>query len=166
MFDYQIQLASAIYDVPISWIQAVIQTESSWNPYAYRYEPKINDASYGLMQLLTSTARGLGYGGTPDGLFDPDVNVDLGTRLLAQLRGRFGNDFTRVYSAYNSGSPDKWLTSSQVAAHVAVALQNLEQYTLEVVSDVAETVQQNQGGAAAVFVLGLALLSLRNKRRR
>jgi len=113
-----IDSAALRYGVPVSWIQAVIMTESSGNPTAYRAEPQINDASYGLMQLLMKTARGLGYTGDQNGLFDPATNIDLGARLLADLRRRYGTDFDRIYSAYNSGSPSKYLTSTQVATHV------------------------------------------------
>lgn len=116
---------AAAWSVPESWIRAIIQTESGGDAYAYRAEPQISDASYGLMQLLYSTARGLGYSGQPDGLYDPETNVYYGTKLLSQLRGKYGADPSRVYSAYNSGSPDKYRTSSQVAANVNRFIVNL-----------------------------------------
>jgi len=129
MFDEFISQASQAYNVPESWIRAVIETESSWNPNAYRYESKIKDASYGLMQLLGKTAIGLGFkGDVYNGLYDPETNIDLGTRDLAQLRAIHGDDFRRVYSAYNSGDPDLWETSAQVAAHVANAVANLAKW--------------------------------------
>lgn len=117
--------------VPVVWINAVILTESNGNPTAFRSEPKINDASYGLMQLLYSTAKALGYSGTSEGLYTPDVNIRLGAKLLGELRGRYGDDFARVYSAYNSGSPDKYKTNTQVAANVARALGNLARVEAE-----------------------------------
>ena len=126
MYDAIIHAQAVEFDVPVAWIKAVIQTESSWNPKAYRAEPQINDASYGLMQLLYRTARGLGYDGTPEGLYDPAINIALGAKLLGDLRVRYGDDFRRVYSAYNSGRPDLWETSSQVGTNVARALVNLE----------------------------------------
>lgn len=128
VFDDLIAAAASKYLVPIPWIQAWIQTESSFNPQAYRAEPQIQDASYGLMQLLYRTAQGLGYDGEPAGLFDPSVNIDLGTKLIAQLRAAYGDDVQRVYSAYNSGKPDAYLTSSQVAANVNRLLGNLERF--------------------------------------
>jgi len=123
--------------VPESWISAVIETESSWNPGAYRAEPQINDGSYGLMQILVKTARGLGYTGDPDGLWDPATNIDLGTKLLNELRGRYGEDFRRVYSAYNSGKPDLWQTSTQVGANVKRAVDNLTKWVSAGVSEFA-----------------------------
>lgn len=129
MWETEITEASERYRVPESWIRAVIETESSWNPNAYRYEDKINDASYGLMQILGKTAIGLGFDGDVYyDLYDPAVNIDLGTRDLAQLIRSYGPDFTRVYSAYNSGNPDLWQTSKEVAAHVGNAIANLDKY--------------------------------------
>jgi soluble lytic murein transglycosylase-like protein len=117
-YNLLISIASKKYAVPSAWIKAVIATESSFNPNAYREEPKINDASRGLMQILLRTARGLGFTGVPVQLFEPDINIDLGTKLLAELRTRCGTNFDRVYSAYNSGGCDTFLTSAQVARNV------------------------------------------------
>lgn len=130
MWDQEIAEASQRYQVPESWIRAVIETESSWNPNAYRYEEKIKDASYGLMQILGKTAIGLGFDGDVyHDLYDPATNIDLGTRDLAQLIRSYGTDFRQVYSAYNSGNPNLWQTSQEVAAHVANAIENLQKWT-------------------------------------
>jgi soluble lytic murein transglycosylase-like protein len=130
MYEDLIAQASAFYSVPVEWIQAVIETESSWNPNAYRYEAKIKDASYGLMQVLGKTAVGLGFeGDVNNDLYDPATNIDLGAHDLAQLRKSYGDDFRRVYSAYNSGKPDLWETSAEVGANVERALANLAKWT-------------------------------------
>src|SRR5438034_7663401 len=99
MYDQFITASALQYQVPEAWIRAVIQTESSWNPSAH---PSPNDG-YGLMQVLRTTAIALGYTGVPEGLFDPQINIDLGTKLLAELRSTYGENAARVYSAYNSG---------------------------------------------------------------
>lgn len=130
MYEAEISQAAERYNVPEAWIRAVIQTESSWNPNAYRYEERLKDASYGLMQLLGRTAIGLGFeGDVYHDLYDPALNIDLGTKDLAELRRAYGTDFRRVYSAYNSGNPDLWQTSKEVATHVATALANLERWS-------------------------------------
>lgn len=134
MYESFIQTTAQQYGVPATWIQAVIQTESSWNPTAYRPEPAINDASYGLGQFLLKTAQSLGYAGTPDGLYDPATNIDLIGHYLRDIRRTVGDDFQRAYSMYNSGNPDAWLTSSQVAANVARAVQALTKWTNAAVS--------------------------------
>jgi LPXTG-motif cell wall-anchored protein len=127
-YDAIIAEAAARYDVPESWIKAVIGVESDFNAAAYRAEPAINDASYGLMQLLYRTAALLGYDGDPEGLFDPETNIMLGAKYLGQLRSQFGDDFRAVYSAYNSGSADKYKTSSVVAQHVSNAMAWLQKF--------------------------------------
>src|SRR5436190_17055569 len=142
MLEEIISTAAYWYDVPVPWIRAVIDVESGWNATAYRFEAKINDASYGLMQLLYRTAQGLGFTGQPEDLYDPAVNIDLGARLLGQLRARYGDDFRRVYSAYNSGRPDLWETSAQVAANVARALKALAKYLTQAAPDLIGTVEQ------------------------
>jgi soluble lytic murein transglycosylase-like protein len=153
VFDDFIYSAAARYDVPVPWIQTVIEAESSFNPRAFRAEPQINDASYGLMQLLTSTARGdLGYTGSNDGLFDPETNINLGTRYLAQLRARWGDDLRAVYSAYNSGNGNNYKTNPQVAANVQRVLNILTKYTTAAVENVT--------GAATNFPEATALAAL------
>lgn len=126
MYDDIIAKYANVYNVPEPWIRAFIQTESSFNPMAYRAEPQINDASYGLMQLLYKTAVGLGFTGAPESLYDPDTNINLGVKLMAQLRARYGDDIQAVYSAYNSGSGTAYLSNSSVAQHVANMLKNFE----------------------------------------
>jgi soluble lytic murein transglycosylase-like protein len=123
MFDDIIRKYSTRYNVPELWIRAVIQTESSWNPTAFR-STSPRDTSYGLMQLTIPTATALGYSGDPEGLFAPDTNIQLGTLLLSQLRTSYGDDVSAIYSAYNSGSPTKYLSSSQVATNVAHFIAN------------------------------------------
>lgn len=114
MFEALIQQMSVLWQVPAEWIRAVMMAESSGDPD--NYNP--GDPSYGLMGMMLKTARGLGYSGSAEGLFDPETNLYLGSKLLAQLRDRYGDDLRRVYSAYNSGNPDLWQTSAQVAANV------------------------------------------------
>jgi soluble lytic murein transglycosylase-like protein len=152
MWEAEITAASQRYQVPEEWIRAVIETESSWNPNAYRYEAKIKDASYGLMQVLGKTAVGLGFtGDIYNDLYDPETNIDLGTEDLAQLRHSYGNDFQRVYSAYNSGNPDLWQTSQEVAANVERAVANLAKWT---------TAEPSGAGILVLLIaLGVWLLS-------
>lgn len=65
------------YDVDPQLIFATIMTESEGNPYAYRYERHINDASFGLGQILYSTALGMGFTGTPEEMYRPEISIDL-----------------------------------------------------------------------------------------
>ena len=78
------------------------------------------------MQVLFKTAVALGFNGQPEDLFDPEISVEYGAKLLNQNINRFGMDFQKVYSAYNSGSPTAYLTSSQVSRNVQRAVSYLE----------------------------------------
>lgn len=127
-FDTIILQASDMYNVPFLWIKAFIGTESSFNPNAVRQEPTIADASRGLMQMLERTARGLGLEGPIDQLFDPAVSIFYGTKLMRELIDSYGTDFRRIYSAYNSGEPDTYLTSEKVAGNVQRAEEWLEKF--------------------------------------
>lgn len=98
-----IRTASEQWNVPISLIKGIIAKESSFNPNSYKSETRINDASWGLMQLLYKTAKNLGYTGSPEGLKDPQVSIFYGTKLLAaNLRQAKGNIEVAI-SAYNAG---------------------------------------------------------------
>lgn len=115
MFESQIEASASTWDVLPTWIQAVIDVESDWNPEAYN----VNDpgGAYGLMQITGATA-GL-YGVTDlNSLFDPAINIDLGSHILHDLIASYGSDPRNVYSAYNSGDPEKWKTNGTVAANV------------------------------------------------
>lgn len=148
MFDGSIARYAALWNVPEAWIRAVIEVESSWDPEAYN--PSDPTGAWGLMQLLYRTAQGLGYDGAPEGLFDPDTNIYYGAKLLGQLRIQYGDDFRRIYSAYNSGNPDKWESSSEVYGNVMRALEALGRF-LE--SPVTQTAGIGLLVALAAFLL-------------
>ena len=62
----------------------------------------------GLMQVMPATGEGLaraaGIGGwDPDLLFQPEINVHLGTRFLAAQMRAYNGNLPRVFSAYNAG---------------------------------------------------------------
>ena len=150
MFDEEIAGASSRYVVPPEWIKAVIQVESNWDPNAVNLSDP-GGGAWGLMQLLLTTARGLGYTGTAQGLLDPAMNIEYGTRLLAQLKTQYGTDFRRIYSAYNSGNPDLWQTSTEVYANVMEAMDALQLY-----------ISQNPGVSIGIgLVVLVAILAFR-----
>jgi len=135
-FDRDILRASSKYAVPVEVIKAVIAQESGFNPTAYRAEPKIGDASRGLMQVLERTARGLGMTGSTEQLFNPPINIDLGARLLAEniraARPTRGATILEVaLSAYNAGfSTERPGDAKRTAAGAIV---NYESYVAPVV---------------------------------
>ncbi len=127
MFEDFIRASAQQWNVPEAWIGAVIQAESSWNPNAWNQSDP--GGSRGLMQISGPTATAYGVL-NPQALFDPALNIDVGTHLLHDLRSSYGDDLRRVYSAYNSGKPDLYLTSSQVANNVERVLAALSDWTV------------------------------------
>ncbi len=165
MFDELIDKSSVDYFVPADWIRAVIDVESNWDTFAYRAEPRINDASYGLMQLLNTTARSLGFTGQPEELYKPEINIPLGAQLLGQLRSKYGDDFRRIYSAYNSGSPDKWMTSSEVAKNTQRALDALERWVMKTAEEIVAVTPAVQTPALVALLVLILMWAWGGKRR-
>jgi soluble lytic murein transglycosylase-like protein len=99
-----VQAAADKWGVPTALLMAHIKQESAWNEKAFRDEPQISDFSVGLMQLLTGTARTLDPSVTPDQLYDPSVNVDLGAKLIAKNLTRYSGDLKSSIASFNSGS--------------------------------------------------------------
>ena len=101
------------YNVSPSLILGVIRTESSFNPHAVSGVP-----AYGLMQLVPSSGGREAYrkaknedaAPSPDFLFDPDNNIELGAAYLSvltydqldRIADRTSRDYC-VISAYNTG---------------------------------------------------------------
>lgn len=103
-----IRESGAKYDIDPNLIFATIMIESGGNPRAIRHEPRIKDASYGLGQILYGTARGLGYRGTAEGLYDPATNIDLIARYHRRNLTTYGHlTAQQLTTAYNTGSPYK-----------------------------------------------------------
>lgn len=88
---------------------AFVEVESGFNPFAYRFEPHLNEASYGLMQVLASTARDMGLQGSPERMYDPAVSLRVGIDYAKWahdfLARRLGRDPTETewVGAYNAG---------------------------------------------------------------
>jgi soluble lytic murein transglycosylase-like protein len=77
-------------------VHAVIAAESGYNPRAV--SPK---GAIGLMQVMPATAADYGIASVDD-LFDPKTNVDVGTRHLKRLLGKYGS-IRQAVAAYNAG---------------------------------------------------------------
>lgn len=112
--------ASDRYNLPESLILGIIETESSFNPYAVSHAN-----AYGLMQVIPSTAgadvfqKVLKKPGKPSRqyLFNAQNNITVGSAYLKILRDRYlkgihhpTSQLYCIISAYNSGAGNVFKT--------------------------------------------------------
>ena len=86
--------ASATFHLDPDLVNSVIHAESGFNAHAV--SPK---GARGLMQLMPGTANQLGVGD----VFDPQANVEGGSRYLRELLERYNFDLVKALAAYNAG---------------------------------------------------------------
>jgi soluble lytic murein transglycosylase-like protein len=105
---------------------AVVEQESSWNPWAMRYEPafftkyvaplytnnKVSASeayargfSWGLMQVMGQVARETGFEAVfLSVLCDPEQGLAIGCKVLRRKFDAAGGDATRALLAWNGGA--------------------------------------------------------------
>ena len=116
-------------NVPATIIAALVQTESSGNRFAIKFEPgykylfktrenaqdnKITEAtetvmqmtSFGLTQIMGAVARELGLKGTIFQLLEPETNLTYCAKLLKRLAKKY-TQRDDLIAAYNAGSAIK-----------------------------------------------------------
>jgi soluble lytic murein transglycosylase-like protein len=92
--DEVVKAASGTYRLDPDLVNSVIRAESGFNVRAV--SPK---GAQGLMQLMPQTASQLGVRNA----FDPQANVEGGTRYLRELLERYNFDLIKALAAYNAG---------------------------------------------------------------
>lgn len=104
------------YGVDPALIYAVIKNESNFNPKAVS-----RIGAEGLMQLTPETfswaqskKAGEKRSLTQNDLYDPEINIEYGTVVLAQLLGEFKQEGTSL-AAYHAGRTNvkRWLVNSK-----------------------------------------------------
>lgn len=119
----ELHVAAKRHNLDPDLVRAVIQQESAGNTAAYRYEkgfwlkymaakpewrtenPQRVSASYGLMQVMYSTARELGLpvADPPETLFLPAKGLEYGCRVLAERLAWAKGDVRKALAGYNGG---------------------------------------------------------------
>ncbi|ADL08388.1 lytic transglycosylase domain-containing protein [Thermosediminibacter oceani] len=94
---------AAEYEVDPYLVAAVIKVESNFSPTAV--SPK---GAIGLMQLMPETARWaadqMGVRNFNGDLFNPELNIRIGTWYLSMLIKEFDGDTNMALAAYNGGT--------------------------------------------------------------
>ena len=93
-FDPIIREAARLYQLPETFIRAVMKVESNFNP-----DVVSKAGAMGLMQLMPATARSMGV----ENPFSPRQNILGGARYLRLLANRFNGDLILTVAAYNAG---------------------------------------------------------------
>lgn len=93
-FGQMIRDTAQKYSVDSDLVFSVIAAESNFNPKAVSRR-----GARGLMQLLPATASRLGV----RDIFDPQQNIDAGTRYLRELLRQYQGDLALTLAAYNAG---------------------------------------------------------------
>lgn len=93
-FDPIIERYARQYGVDATFVRAVIQVESDFNPAVVSHK-----GARGLMQLMPATAARFGV----TAVHDPEQNIHGGVRYLSYLLRLFNDDLPRVLAGYNAG---------------------------------------------------------------
>ena len=86
--------ASETYGVDINLLKAIAKQESNFNPSATS-----SAGAIGVMQLMPSTAKGLGV----TNAYDAQQNIMGGAKLMAQNLKKYNGDVSLALAAYNAG---------------------------------------------------------------
>ena len=109
-FAEQVDSAATKFAIPQELIWSVIKKESAFESKVISYAN-----AYGLMQLLPGTASqvapqvGIPFNSTEQ-LFDPEINIEMGTYYLSSLLLRYDNNYVMALAGYNAGPHrvDRW----------------------------------------------------------
>ena len=116
-----IDIIAPQYELPLDLVKAICQVESSWDRWAFRYEPGykylVGDklrmtnterfgqmCSWGLMQVMGGVAREYGYAGPFPALCQPRIGINFGCRHLHKFFVQYLT-WPDAIAAYNAGSP-------------------------------------------------------------
>ena len=72
------------YQYEPEFFEQALKLQDAWKDK----DPKIVSASYGLFQIMFTTAWQLGFRGQAEDLYNPVINTELGAKLLRQLMDR------------------------------------------------------------------------------
>ncbi len=115
-YSYEVEKYAKEYNVDENLIYAVIKAESNFDEKAVSRKNAM-----GLMQLMRDTAgeiaNMIGIELNEEKVLEPDTNINLGTKYLSILIGKYGN-IEVALAAYNAGSGnvDNWIAENVIKA--------------------------------------------------
>jgi soluble lytic murein transglycosylase len=86
------------HNISLAWAYGIMRRES-----VYSVDAKSRSGAMGLMQLMPKTAKSLEHIKNINDVYQPELNVHLGTKLLSQLKNDFGDNLVLASAAYNAG---------------------------------------------------------------
>lgn len=89
------QKAADTYGVDVNLLKAIAKQESN-----FQIDATSHSGAQGLMQLMPTTAEGLGVVNA----YDPYENVMGGAKLISKLLEQYNGDVSLALAAYNAGS--------------------------------------------------------------
>jgi soluble lytic murein transglycosylase-like protein len=117
----EIEAAARDFGLDPDLLEALVMAESAGEADAFRFEPDFwrrylanhpdykgknprrVSSSYGLCQVMYSTACNLGFKAQPESLFLPDVSLHFGAMYLSRLLKWAGGNAAQALAAYNGG---------------------------------------------------------------
>lgn len=119
---YLIKGLAPHHNLPWELVAAIVLTESSFDPWAVRYEPQYKYLvgseetlsaterttqmmSWGLMQVMGGVARERGLKGPLSQLCEPTIGLTYGMLHLARYRTRHPASWADTIASYNAGRP-------------------------------------------------------------
>ncbi|MDB5987502.1 MAG: soluble lytic murein transglycosylase [Nevskia sp.] len=110
-FDVQVHAAAVLASLPDDFIYAILRQESLYDASAVS-----RAGALGLLQLVPDTARATARRWqqpppTRDALFDPSVNLNIGSAELRDRLNQFGGELPVAIASYNAGpnAAARWL---------------------------------------------------------
>ena len=103
------------YNIDKYLVYAIIKAESNFNENA-----KSNSDAIGLMQIMEATAletaNKIDLSLTEEQLFEPELNIQIGTKYFADLLEKYKYNHGIAIIAYNAGigNVDKWINEGTI----------------------------------------------------
>lgn len=117
--------AAKRYELQSTLVCAMVERESTWNPWQIRYEAafykkyvlpafvlnkfgpteaQARAISWGLMQVMGEDAREFGFTEDLPSLCDPEIGTEIGCKIFAHKLAVAGGDVQKALLSWNGGA--------------------------------------------------------------